>query len=78
VIKARGRTICSEDHKLFNSIWKEGMPEECKESFIVPGVIKQIVVNIQAYNFCQLHNKILYNILLSRLTPYAEEITGHH
>jgi len=27
------------------------LPEECKESFIVPGVIKQIVVNVQAYKF---------------------------
>jgi hypothetical protein len=33
------------------------------------GVIKYIVLIIDAY-------KILSNILLSRLTPYAEEITG--
>jgi len=37
-------------------------------------VIEQIVVIIEAYHFWQLHTKILSNILLSRLTPYAEEI----
>jgi len=41
-------------------------------------VIKQTVVIIQAYHFCQTTHNILSNILLSRLTPYAEEITGDH
>jgi hypothetical protein len=37
LIKARGRMIRSEIHKLINSIWnKEELPEECKESIIVP------------------------------------------
>jgi hypothetical protein len=36
-IKARGRTICSEIHKLINSIWsKEELPEEWKESITAP------------------------------------------
>ena len=35
--KARDRTICSEIHKLIISIWnKEELPEEWKESIIVP------------------------------------------
>ena len=41
--------------------------------------IKQTVITIGAYHFCQLRTyKILSNILLSRLTPYAEEIIGDH
>jgi hypothetical protein len=37
LIKVRGRTICSEIHKLINSVWnKEALPEKWKESIIVP------------------------------------------
>ena len=37
LIKARGRKIRSEIHKLINSIWdKKELPEEWKESIIVP------------------------------------------
>ena len=37
MIKARGRTIRSEIHKLINSLWKkEELPEEWMESITVP------------------------------------------
>ena len=37
LIKAWGRTICCEIHKLIISIWnKEELPDEWKESIIVP------------------------------------------
>jgi hypothetical protein len=37
LIKGGGRSILSEIHKLFNSIWnQEKWPEEWKESIIVP------------------------------------------
>ena len=37
LIETGGRTIPSESHKLTNSIWnKEELPEERKESTIVP------------------------------------------
>jgi hypothetical protein len=37
LIKAEGRTICLEIHKLINSVWnKEKLPEEWKESIVVP------------------------------------------
>ena len=37
LIKVEGRTICCEIHKLIISIWnKEELPEEWKESIIVP------------------------------------------
>ena len=42
-------------------------------------VTKQTVVIIEAHHFCQLRKKKkLSNNLLSRLTPYAEEIIGDH
>ena len=37
LIKVVGRTLCLEIHKLITSIWeKEKLPEEWKESIIVP------------------------------------------
>ena len=37
MIKVGGKTICSENHKLINSIWnKEELPEEWKEVITVP------------------------------------------
>ena len=58
LIKAGCRTIHSEIHKLINSILnKEELPEDWKESIIVPiykKVIKQILVIIEAYHFSQL------------------------
>jgi hypothetical protein len=37
LVKGWGRKICCEIHKLTNSIWnKEELPEEWKESIIVP------------------------------------------
>jgi len=37
MIKCRGRTISSEIHELINPTWnKEELPEQWKESIIVP------------------------------------------
>jgi len=38
--------------------------------------MKQTVVITGAYHFCQLRKKKLSKTLVSRLTPYAEEING--
>jgi len=62
LIKAGGRTIRGAIYKLIIAIWnKEELPEEWKESVIVPihkkGGIKQSVITIGAYHFCQLHTK---------------------
>jgi hypothetical protein len=40
-------------------------------------VIKLTVAIIEAYHCCQLP-KIFSNILLARLTPFADEVTGYH
>jgi len=80
--KAGGRTICYEIHKLIISIWnKEKLPEEWKESIIVPICKKGDKTNCSNYRGISLlptMYKILSNILLSRLTPYAEAIIGDH
>jgi hypothetical protein len=75
LIKAdSSRIIRSEIRKLINFIWdKEELPEECNESFYlsIRTVIKQIVVTEVVSSFSNILH-ILSNVLLSRLTPYAE------
>ena len=61
LIKSDSRTIRSENRKLITSSWnKEELPEEWKESIVVPSyrrAIKQIIVSIGAYQICQLRIK---------------------
>jgi len=80
-IKAGGRSFHCEIHKLI-SIWdKEELPEEWKESIIVPTYKKGNKTECSNYRGISLlptMYKILSNILLSRLTPYAEKIIGVH
>jgi len=62
------------------------MPEEWKESIIVPVYKKGGKTDCTSTDFSNYRGisllpttyKILSNILLSRLTPYAEEIIGDH
>jgi hypothetical protein len=59
---------------------KEELPEEWKESIIVPTirrVLKQTVVIKRHITFAK-YVQIFPNILLSRLTPYAEKIIRDH
>jgi hypothetical protein len=56
MIRAGGSKICSEIHKLINSIWnKQELPEQWKESIIVP--IYKGDKTIAAYRSCQLYTK---------------------
>ena len=72
----------SKIYKLKNPIWnKEELPEEWKESKIVPVYKNGDKTDCSNYRDISLSSttyKILPNILLSRLTPYAEEIIGGH
>ena len=81
LIKEGGRTIRYQIHKLIVSIWnKEELPEEWKES-IVPIYNKGDKTDCNNYRGISplpTMYKILSNILLSRLTPYAKEIIGDH
>ena len=71
-----------EIHKLITSIWKkEELPEEWKESIIGPTQKKGNKTDCDNYRGISLlptTYKILSNILLSRLIPYAKEIIGDH
>jgi len=82
LITARDKKIRCEILKLTISIWnKEELPEEWKESIIVPIFKKGDKTNCNNYRGISLLSttyKILSNILLPRLTPYAEEIIGDH
>jgi len=82
LIKSGGKTIRCKIHKLITSIWiKEELSQELKESIIVPISKKGDKTDCSNYRGISLlptTYKILSDILLSRLTPYAEEIIGDH
>jgi len=82
LIKAGGKTIHCETHELIISIWnKKELPEEWKESIIVPICKEDDKTDCSDYRVISLLPilyKILSNILLSRLTPYAEDIIGYY
>ena len=82
LIKAGGKTIHCEIHKLIISIWnKKELPKDWKESIIVPIYKKgnkKECSNYKGILLLPTTYKILSNILLSRLTPYAEEIIRDH
>jgi hypothetical protein len=81
-IEAGDMMIRSESHKLIIYIWnKEELPEEWKESVILPIYKKAGKIDCSNYRGISLLSttyKILSIILLSGLTPYAEEIIGDH
>ena len=82
LVKAVGRAICSEINKLIISIWnKEGLLEWWKKLTIVPAYKKgdrTDCCNCKCISLLSSTYKILSTILLSMLTPYAEENTGDH
>jgi len=67
-IEAGGDALRFEIHKLITSVWKKAkLPQEWKESIVVhiyKRVIKLTVVIVEECHFSQVHNKILFNILL--------------
>jgi hypothetical protein len=74
LIQAGGELLLSVIHKHINSIWnKEEMPDQWKESIIVPIHKKGDKTDFNNYREISLPStsyKILSNILLSRLSPY--------
>ena len=64
------------------SVWnKEELPDEWKESIIVPIYKKGDKTDCNNYRGISLlptMYKVLSNILLSRLIPYAEEVIGDY
>jgi hypothetical protein len=81
VIKGGG-ALRSEIHKLIMLIWNnEELPHQWKESTAVPIHKKGDIIDCNNYRVISLLStsyKILSNILLSRLLPYADKIIGDH
>jgi hypothetical protein len=69
-------------HKAVNSVWnKEELPDQWKESIIVPVHKKGDKTDCNNYRGISLLStsyKILSNILLSRLGPYIDQIIWGH
>jgi hypothetical protein len=82
LIKAGGETLYSEIHRLICCIWnKEELPQQWKESVTVPTYRKVGKTDCNNYRGISLLStvyKILSNILLAKLTAYANEVTGDH
>jgi len=80
LIKTGGRAIRSYINKIVIYVWnKEELTEECKELIIVPIYVKSDKTDCNNYrgiSLLQTMYKILSNILLSKLTPYAEKLLG--
>jgi hypothetical protein len=82
LIQAGGETLHSEIHKLIKLIWnKKELPHQWRESSVIPIHRKSDKTECSNYGSISLLPtlyKILSNILLSRLIPYADEIIGDH
>jgi hypothetical protein len=81
LIQAGGEILHSKIYKLIKSIWnKEDLPDQWKKSIIVPfhNCDKTDCSKYCGISLLSASYNILSNILLSRLTPYTDEITGDH
>jgi hypothetical protein len=82
LIQAGGEMLLSAIHKLINSVWnKEELPDQWKESIIVPVYKKVDKTDCNDYRGVSLLStsyKILSNILLPRLGPYINDIIGEY
>jgi hypothetical protein len=81
LIKAGGETLYSEMHRPICSAWnKEELPQQWKESIIVPIYKKgdKHCNNYRGISLLSTVYKILSNIFLARLIPYVIEVIGDH
>jgi hypothetical protein len=82
LIQAGGEILHSKIHELINSIWNMGkLPDQWKQSFIIPfhkKGDKTDCSNYRGISILSTSYKIVSNILLSRLSPYVDEIIGDH
>jgi hypothetical protein len=80
LIQGGGEMLLSAIHKLIISVWnKEKLPDQWKESIIVPIHKKGDKTDCNNYRGISLLSasyKMLSYILLSRLVPYIDEIMG--
>jgi hypothetical protein len=77
LIQAGGKTLRSKFHKVIKLIWnRKELSHQWKESVVVPSHKKCDKTDCSNYRGTSLLStsfKILSNILLSRLNPYADE-----
>ena len=82
MMQAAGRTLLPYRYKHCNFVWNnEELPQQRKESFTLPICKKgdkDDCSNYQCTSLLPATCKILFNILLSRLTPQAAKITDDH
>jgi hypothetical protein len=82
LIKKIGEILRSQMHKLINFIWNDKeLPNQRKESIILPVHKKDdkaYCTNYRGISLLSTSHKFLSNILLSRLSPYIDEIIGDH
>ncbi|PSN38267.1 hypothetical protein C0J52_16903 [Blattella germanica] len=82
MIKSGGEKLKEKIHRLLSLIWKqEALSNEWKESIIIPIYKKGDKTDCNKYRGISLLStsyKILTNLLVSRLTPYIDEIIGDH
>jgi hypothetical protein len=79
---SKGKALHSKIQKLIMLFWnKDELPHQWKESIVVPIHKKGDKTDCSNYRGITLLStsyKILSNILLSRLIPYADEIIGDY
>jgi hypothetical protein len=81
LIQAGCEILRSKIHRLVNSVWnKEELPDRRKQSIvpILQKVDRSESSNYHGISLLSSSYKILSNILLSRLSPYTDEIIGDH
>jgi hypothetical protein len=77
LIQAGGETLLSTIHKLINYIWnKEELPDQWKESTIIGD--ETGCNNYGGTLLLSTSYKMLYNILLTKLSLYIDEIIGDY
>jgi hypothetical protein len=81
LIQAGSEILLSAIHKFINSAWNnEELPDQWKESLIVPVHKKGDKTDCKNYRFISLlstsFSQILSNIFLSKLRPYGENCWG--
>jgi hypothetical protein len=82
LIKAGGETLCPEIHKIIHSIWKkEELPQQWKESIIVPIHKKGDKTDCNNYRGISLFINCLQNFIQhssGKVNPIVNEIIGDH
>jgi hypothetical protein len=79
LITAGGETLLSQIHKIICSVWnEEEFPQQWKKSIVQIYKKGDKTNNYQGIFLFSPAYKILFSILLARLTPYVSEIIGDH